>query len=638
MGIVAYALFVMADATAAIPAATDDIYLKTLQAEARARNLARDQVWLRLLHARPGRFGGVESTFDYPDFFRAANGKHDPTAELDATLASFFNDAEIAGEPSQCRYRARYHWLREQLNIDPARLPPQPCARYDEWISALNPGPLAVVFASNDLDSPSSMFGHTLMRVDAADHDSKERLLSYAVNYAADAPANNALTYALKGLTGFYQGYYSVMPYYDKVKQYEGFDHRDLWEYPLRLTPDQRTRMIEHLWELRGVGSDYYFFSENCSYQLLALIEAARPDLKLTDSFEKNIPYAIPIDTVRGLARAGLLEEPIYHPSEARKLQSMYQQLDARQQTWILDYAQAKSDLRASAYTGASDVEKARMLEIEHQYLYLQFQNKNLPRNIGLPLDRAALVARSGIPTASNFQPVSRPDISPDAGHGSARLSLGLRADNSDQAAAEFRIRPAYHDRLDPTGGYMPGGEIEFLDLGLLARQHGVTVADVHLLSVQAIAPRSDTLKPYSWQISTGLRRYGMDAVTADGAGALGAYLDGGPGLAWAPTTSMQAYIFTLASLDANHDLAKDYAFQMGARTGVAVQPNRRLSTQLQMDWLGDVAGGGRPLGILRWDMQLHLDANNGLRAELAYGNDHRRETGALHLLWEHYF
>jgi hypothetical protein len=50
------------------------------------------------------------------------------------------------------------------------------------------------------------------------------------------------------------------------------------------------------------------------------------------------------------------------------------------------------------------------------------------------------------------------------------------------------------------------------------------------------------------------------------------------------------------------------------------------------------MVGGGRPLAVLRLDLQLHADVDNGLRASFAYGNDRRRETGSVRVAWEHYF
>ena len=37
--------------------------------------------------------------------------------------------------------------------------------------------------------------------------------------------------------------------------------------------------MLKHLWELQGIAFDYYYFDENCSWQLLGLLEVARPSL-----------------------------------------------------------------------------------------------------------------------------------------------------------------------------------------------------------------------------------------------------------------------------------------------------------------------------------------------------------------------
>lgn len=67
------------------------------------------------------------------------------------------------------------------------------------------------------MGNPSSMFGHTLLRLDPKDQQ-QLNLVSYAVNYAATVAGNDNWSYAWKGLTGQYPGEYSLMPYYRKVK------------------------------------------------------------------------------------------------------------------------------------------------------------------------------------------------------------------------------------------------------------------------------------------------------------------------------------------------------------------------------------------------------------------------------------
>src|SRR5688572_32524952 len=59
-------------------------------------------------------------------------------------------------------------------------------------------------------------------------------------------------------------------------------------EYPLKLTPDQIAKLVEHVWEL-FVGNylDYYFLDENCAYQLLD-----RKSTRLNSS-HSQISYAV---------------------------------------------------------------------------------------------------------------------------------------------------------------------------------------------------------------------------------------------------------------------------------------------------------------------------------------------------------
>lgn len=63
-----------------------------------------------------------------------------------------------------------------------------------------------MIFPAAYLNSPSSMFGHTLLRIDQADVQSdKTSLLSYAINFGAYIEgSDNSILYAWKGLMGGY--------------------------------------------------------------------------------------------------------------------------------------------------------------------------------------------------------------------------------------------------------------------------------------------------------------------------------------------------------------------------------------------------------------------------------------------------
>ena len=154
--------------------ANDSAYLNELVEQAREKNLAQRAEWLNLLHYKPYVYRtGMRSLADDPAFFNALDGKTDAAAELEATLAVFFSTAEETDKAQnpQCRFIARYHWLKEELHFDPARMREHPCKRFDQWHAALDPHQITLVFPAAYLNNPASMYGHTLLRIDAKDQD-----------------------------------------------------------------------------------------------------------------------------------------------------------------------------------------------------------------------------------------------------------------------------------------------------------------------------------------------------------------------------------------------------------------------------------------------------------------------------------
>ena len=254
-----------------------------------------------------------------------------------ATLDGLFDNAAEA--PAFCRFPARYAWLAKTLEIDPTRIPrPPPCPEVDNILRAIDGQSVAMVFASGYVNSPASMFGHTFLRIDSR---LKSPLLSFAVNYAARTdPADGGLTFTVKGMFGGYQGFYSVMPYYDKVREYSNIDQRDLWEYSLNLTPDEVRRLLLHLIELKDIPTDYFFLDENCSYELLFLVDAARPEARLTETMDRY--WVIPMDTVRAVIGAGLVDNLVWRPSRALRIRHARSLLPDRESDLAVEIVDGK--------------------------------------------------------------------------------------------------------------------------------------------------------------------------------------------------------------------------------------------------------------------------------------------------------
>src|SRR5262249_7729129 len=127
--------------------------------------------------------------------------------------AAFFSPKilEPGKMTAQCTFPARYRWLKEQLGFEPDRLADETCDRFIAWKTALQPQSATFIFASYFISNPASAFGHTLIRFDKAERGEGERLLDYAVNFAAAVPDDeNGFVYAYNGLFGGYRGYFSL--------------------------------------------------------------------------------------------------------------------------------------------------------------------------------------------------------------------------------------------------------------------------------------------------------------------------------------------------------------------------------------------------------------------------------------------
>jgi len=247
--------------------AQEPLYADMLLESAHKKELHRDRYWHILLHYKKSPFG-LRSLIDDPDFFLSKDGKYNPEAELKATIRAFFQEVENETRHPVCRFIARYAWLKEKLNIDASLLPVHGCERFNKIIDQIKPEAATLIFPTSHINSPASMFGHTLLTIETA---SRSKLLSYAINYSAVTNETFGPLFAVKGLFGCYKGYFSILPYYTKIQEYSDVNHRDIYEYPLNLNTEEINRLLMHIYELDFIYSDYYFFDENCSYDLLDL-------------------------------------------------------------------------------------------------------------------------------------------------------------------------------------------------------------------------------------------------------------------------------------------------------------------------------------------------------------------------------
>ncbi len=502
--------FLLAGLLLAVPAAADDTipaYLAHLRQQARELRLAEQREWYLLLHYRANLFGGYTSEQDDPGFFLSPNGKTDPQAELDATLAEFFSE-ELVGrskQPAQCAFVARYTWLKRELSFDDARLRPFKCDRFDAWFAGFDAEAVTLIFPSAYMNNPASMFGHTFLRIDQKGQTPQTRILAYTINFAADVPKDEGLAYPVRGIFGGYSGYFSTIPYYLKVQEYRDIENRDIWEYRLNFDAGQIRRLLMHAWELGNASFDYFFFKENCSYHLLALLEYADPSLHLTEQFRF---WTVPADTVRLLAgQPGLVNDIAFRPSRVTLIRRKRERLSAAEHRVVKRLVRDATAGQSEEIKSLPLARQAFLLDVASDYVRYKGDRDEDHAAEYRAHNRQLLTTRSQLRIPSEDLAIHPFSLQPESGHRTSRAGMGVGWRNDD-TYEEVSLRAAYHDLLDPEPGYTPGAQIEVGSVTLrhYNRAEQTRIERATLANIVSLSPMDSLFRSPSWKLNLGMQ------------------------------------------------------------------------------------------------------------------------------------
>lgn len=600
-------------------------WLLGLAASAQARGLsltalAHTQLWLDLLHFNQGGtlHGRGESYVDDPRFFLAADGRRNPLDELQADVAAL----KPVGSKDRCRFPARYRFLARRLGWR-EKAPFRQCPKYRKWRARAPDQRAVLIFPAAYLNSPSSMFGHVFLRLDRSRHP-QSVLTSWAVSFAAQVnPKDDSILYAWKGIVGSYPGYFSVTSYADKLQEYNHIENRAIWEYPLNLTPKEIGRLVDHLWELRGIRFGYYFFDENCAYRLLGLVQVARPQspmmkhLRLTE---------VPVDAVRTLINTGFVSGHDYRPSKEVKLRWQVAQLPASERALAYRLAHHPALAQGAAYRHLSRQQRFEVASVA--YDFVRYRHRKGPRKSSEAKRSFALLRLINANTpAKPFKPVPVP-APPDRGHLGHLVSLGA-GQRAGRTFVDLQARYTYHGWLDNSPGYLRGAAIKALDLTLRHYTKGDTkLQSLHLVTVRSLARRGRFIKPISWFVDAGLEQ-----VQSNGQH-LATYLQGGPGLSWAAGDFIP-YVYLQARLEHNAAYAPFAESGVGSQLGLLYY-HGRLTAQLAANGLYFTNGDWRTRA--RLGVNWALGRNDALRIDAQREWYRHLQVNQWSLSWRHFF
>jgi hypothetical protein len=537
--------------------------------------LAKAPYWQTLLHYKQG-LRSRKSAIDDPNFFLSDTGNSNPAAELAATIQCFSSGDPTDPEHPLNRFPARLNWLQQRLPSSvTATFVAQESAPFQAMWNAIAPTAASVIFPTQYMNNPASLFGHTLINIEGKEN---EKLLAYSINYSAITTETNGVVFAIKGIFGKYQGRFSIDPYYQKVQQYSDLSMRDIWEYNLNLNEDEVRNLMLHLWELKDTYSYYYFFNENCSYNLLFLLDAARPGSQLVKQFNN---WVIPADTIKAIQSAQFIASEKYRPSRSTKIKRIASTLPKHLQEQSM--AAIESDEASIALTESLEdkEDKIRTLDLSSELVQMDYADGNLTKETYADRFLTILKQRAALgKVPDDFYPETLPNP-PHEGHNSGRLALGIGSYDSETVIS-LALRPAYHDLMAPTTGYTLGSAIEFLsgDLYYYTDEQKFEIRQLDLIAIQSLSPVDTFFKSKSWKVNTGLTTIkeedSDDRHTAY-------YLDAGIGLSVSMFENSIGYALIEPAVYFNKSLASSHMIGGGGVVGLLSEWTPHWRSQLEL-------------------------------------------------------
>jgi hypothetical protein len=596
-----FCLFCQASLSYAV--VSDDKLIESALLQAKTLQLAEDETWFALLHYKRESLSlRFVSQVDDERFFLHHQGNTDAAAELGANIRAFFRATEPGH--AQCLFPARWWWLKQRLELsdefDVA------CPKLDEFMARISHDKLFLVFPSMYLNNPGSMFGHTFMRFDARE---ESILLSQTLNYAARVDqSDDFFSYISKGLFGGYSGFFRARAYYETVQEYNNIENRDIWEYQLAFSKDEITQLVRHIWEVKGIDFDYYFFRENCAYRLLALLDVIRPGMHLTTEGNFSF-YAIPVDTVRALEDNGLLQSATFRASLATQIDDYFVAEDEQVSKIVLtivaqDAPADKAFISEQVSLLASATKKLDVLEQSYNLLQFGGEAASPKGQIILTLINELSTLSPAPKTASKHRHI----VSPEVGHDSMRVVAGYGEQNH-LAYADLKFRPGFHDLLDAPQGYVAGAAINVLEVHLKwFKDDDLRLESLSVFNVTSLSPLSQWQKPLSWMFDFRLDR----TQISDAESLRNFFSRGGVGFSLR-RQAVVPFVMLMGEWNLSSDYVKGYSVLMGVQAGLHVQFK---ANQLVLSYQADDAVSGfemdRKISQLQW--QYNLQVNHALR------------------------
>lgn len=261
--------------------------------------------WKNLLH-----YDGAKSVInEESNFFLSPEGFRNPKAEYLATLKAITEDIEQQENHAVCKYPARFDYILQTLKLKRQDFKLPICKDYQEYRKKVPIDSVSVVFAAESNRSPSSMMGHSFLKLQGVNENG---IKEHSFSYFAAFNVENSVQFYIDVITTGIDGAYILSPYKSKIDEYLAGEKRSLWEFDINLTAKEIKRLKSHIWELKGHNIKYSLVSHNCNTAVISILKTANFEFETS-----NIkPFVTPVEYLKELYGNQKIKKISIEPTE----------------------------------------------------------------------------------------------------------------------------------------------------------------------------------------------------------------------------------------------------------------------------------------------------------------------------------
>mgnify|MGYP005993626735 FL=1 len=386
--------------------------------------LAKSSIWKKLLYF------DKKSEILTNKYFLSKKENLTLENELIKTINSYeLNNTNNFNDNPICKFPARYYWLSKYIDFPNYAMINNKCDNLKQWSLIKDTQSLSAILVSGYLGNPASTFGHSFLKINTKNRENINNLFDLSINYGALVPENeNILKYIFKGITGGYEAGFSDKYFYTQDLVYSNTEFRDMWEYEINLSKEEKNFLLLHLWEIIGNKFDYYFLDKNCGYRISQLLEVV-----VKEPILKNSQYwYAPVETFHQLEEINnkrkldnkLFKNIKYIPSKQKKIYLHYQSLTSKEKAIVKKLKDKNFNLIKSEIKEFSPTTQINILDFLIDYFkYLEIKDEDNKKIIALK--NKLLLLRLNLPIRKNKEIEVKNRVSPAKSNKPMILSLG---------------------------------------------------------------------------------------------------------------------------------------------------------------------------------------------------------------------